>query len=243
MAVLTPEMRREVEEIVRESLLSEGLRELTRAVRELAEAQERTEERVSQLAEAQRRTEGRIDRLEATVQKLAEAQARTERRLEELAEAQARTEEQVRTLTREMALLAEDQRMLRRTVAGLSDTVGYTLENQAMKSLPELLRRDYGLEVEGRLVRRYVRYPDGKHDEVNIYGWARRDGKRVLVVGEAKTRPSKREVERFRKLVDRVKEAEGADEVLPIIAVHTVVPELEEYIREKGIALYWSYEL
>ena len=208
-SVLTPEMRREVEEIVREQLLRrDEFRELTRVVRELAQAQKQTEERVNQLAEAQRQTE-----------------------------------EQIRRLAEEMALLAEDQRKLRRTVAGLSDTVGYTLENQAMKSLPELLRRDYGLEVEGRLVRRYIRYPDGRHDEVNIYGWGEIDGRRILVVGEAKTRPSKREVDRFRRLVARVKEAEGADEVLPVLAVHTVVPEVEEYVRAKGIALYWSYEL
>ncbi|HID10203.1 MAG TPA: hypothetical protein EYP17_02735 [Candidatus Latescibacteria bacterium] len=147
-----------------------------------------------------------------------------------LAEAQRQTEEQIRRLAEEMALLAEDQRKLRRTVAGFSDTVGYTLENQATKSLPELLRRDYGLEVEGRLV-------------VNIYGWGKIDRRRILIVGEAKTRPSKREVDRFRKLVARVKEAEGADEVLPVLAVHTVVPEVEEYVRAKGIALYWSYEL
>lgn len=147
-----------------------------------------------------------------------------------LAEAQRQTEEQIRRLAEEMALLAEDQRKLRRTVAGFSDTVGYTLENQATKSLPELLRRDYGLEVEGRLV-------------VNIYGWGKIDRRRILIVGEAKTRPSKREVDRFRKLVARVKEAEGADEVLPVLAVHTVVPEVKEYVRAKGIALYWSYEL
>jgi len=229
-SVLTPEMRREVEEIVREQLLRrDKFGELTQVVRELAQAQKQTEERVNQLAEAQRQSEQRLGSLEEVVAKLTAAQRRTE--------------EQIRRLAEEMALLAEDQRKLRRTVAGLSDTVGYTLENQAMKSLPELLRRDYGLEVEGRLVRRYIRYPDGGHDEVNIYGWWRRDGRRILVVGEAKTRPSKREVDRFRRLVARVKEAEGADEVLPVLAVHTVVPEVEEYVRAKGIALYWSYEL
>jgi len=53
---------------------------------------------VRELAEAQRRTEQRVDRLEVAVQELIEAQRRTEQRVEELAEAQRRTEEVVRQL-------------------------------------------------------------------------------------------------------------------------------------------------
>jgi hypothetical protein len=80
--------------------------ELRAIVRELAEAQQRTESRlervetaVQELAEAQQRTESRLERLETAVQALAEAQQRTESRLERvetavqaLAEAQQRTE-------------------------------------------------------------------------------------------------------------------------------------------------------
>jgi len=53
---------------------------------------------VRELAEAQRRTEQRVDRLEVAVQELIEAQRRTEQRLEELAEAQRRTEQRVEEL-------------------------------------------------------------------------------------------------------------------------------------------------
>ncbi len=86
-------------------------------VEQLAQAQRRTEERVEQLAEAQRRTEERLERLEATVQALAEAQRRTEERLERLeatvqalAEAQRRTEASLKELTVEMRRLADWQR-------------------------------------------------------------------------------------------------------------------------------------
>ena len=58
---------------------------------------------VRDLAEAQRRTEIRLERLEATVQSLAEAQQRTEARLEELAT-------DVRALTGEVHRLADWQR-------------------------------------------------------------------------------------------------------------------------------------
>jgi len=57
---------------------------LQSTVRELAEAQKRTEQRVNELAEAQKRTEQRLDRLEAVVTELAEAQKRTEETLNKL---------------------------------------------------------------------------------------------------------------------------------------------------------------
>jgi chemotaxis protein histidine kinase CheA len=94
--------------------LKESIRELAQAqartearVQELAEAQARTEARVQELAEAQARTEEEFRRyretsearflgIEAALERLAEAQARTEARVQELAEAQARTEEEFR---------------------------------------------------------------------------------------------------------------------------------------------------
>jgi hypothetical protein len=74
-------------------------------VRELAEAQRRTDAQLAELAEAQARTETRLAELSA-------AQARTEARVAELAEAQARTDTQV-------AGLIEAQQDLRDQVADL----------------------------------------------------------------------------------------------------------------------------
>ncbi len=82
---------------------------------------------------------------------------------------------------------------IRKMVGGLSDTVGYTLENEAYKALPKLLARDFNLEVEGRLIRKYIEYPDGRHDEVNIFGKAKKNGRDLWVVGESKVRMSKKE--------------------------------------------------
>jgi len=85
-------------------------------VRELAEAQRRTEEQVRELAEAQRRTEEQV-------RELAEAQRRTEEQVRELAEAQRRTEEQVREL-------AEAQRRAEERIARLEETVSAIIEAQ-----------------------------------------------------------------------------------------------------------------
>ena len=100
-----PEWRAEL----RRYVLTEELLELPALVRQLAEAQVRTERQIANLSELQGRTEaqleslaGRVGTLEEAlaalarrVEALAEAQARTERRVEELAEAQARTERRV----------------------------------------------------------------------------------------------------------------------------------------------------
>ncbi len=95
---------------VRRIVLTDSLLRLPEIVRDLAEAQRRTEERLEQLAEAQRRTEERLEQLaeaqrrtEERLEQLAEAQRRTEERLEQLAEAQRRTEERVQKLENQMA--------------------------------------------------------------------------------------------------------------------------------------------
>ncbi len=98
---------------LRRVLLADDFLALPQIVRDLAEAQRRTEARVEELAEAQRRTEARVEELaeaqrrtEARVEELAEAQRRTEARVEELAEAQRRTEARVEQLAARMDQLA-----------------------------------------------------------------------------------------------------------------------------------------
>lgn len=89
---------------------------LESALVRLAEAQERTEQRVEELAQAQSRTERRVEglveaqsRTEQRMEELAEAQSRTEQRMEELAEAQKRSEGRMERLETALAELAEAQ--------------------------------------------------------------------------------------------------------------------------------------
>jgi len=175
-----------------------------------------------------------FDDLKRVVTELAEAQKRTEQRVEELAEAQKRTEQEVRMLVSEL-------KNTKKMVGGLSDTVGYTLENAAYKALPGLLERDFGIKVEGGLVRKYVEYLDGGYDEVNIFGKARKNGGDVWIVGEAKVRMSKKEINDFLKMVKRLDKVISGEKVL-IGVTHTIVPEVERYARSKGVKVYWSYE-
>jgi chromosome segregation ATPase len=136
---------------VRRLVLTKELLSLPDIVRELAEAQRRTEERLEQLAEAQRRTEERleqlairldqlairVDQLTARVEQLAEAQRRTEERLEQLsirveqlAEAQRRTEERLEQLTARVDQLAEAQRRTEERLEQLAARVDQLAEAQ-----------------------------------------------------------------------------------------------------------------
>ncbi|HEX67817.1 MAG TPA: hypothetical protein ENG13_01975, partial [bacterium] len=123
------EAQRRTEERVNE--LAQAQKKTEERLNELAEAQRKTEERVNGLAEAQRKTEERLTRLEETVENLAQAQRRTEERVNELAQAQRRTEEEIARLTGEIITLKKE-------VGGLAHTVGYRLEDEAMKALPEI---------------------------------------------------------------------------------------------------------
>ena len=111
-----PEWRAELRRLV----LSDELLTVPESVRELAAAQQRTEQRLAELAEAQRRTEQRIDELAAAQQRteqrlaeLAEAQRRTEQRVDELAAAQQRTEEALRHLVGRVDVLTDQVGELR----------------------------------------------------------------------------------------------------------------------------------
>ncbi|RKX99735.1 hypothetical protein DRP77_12765 [Candidatus Poribacteria bacterium] len=241
---------------MRESLMREEFDRLRAALDELRESHEKTNEELRKLAEAQRKTEEelsklatRVDQLGKTVDQLAETVAQLTKRvdqlterIDQLAEAQRRTEEELRVVITRVDRLTDRLDFTIERLEGLSDTVGYTLENQAFKSLPALLRRDFGIEVIGRLVRRYVALADGRVRQVNIYGRGRRDGQELLIIGECKVRPSRREVHRLAKLADELEKAEGI-EVFKVMVCHDFPPEMENLIEELGIKGYWSYEL
>jgi len=241
----------EIERQREETVTKKEFNELKEIVKELAEAQKQTEVKltrvekaVEELAQAQRQTEVRLTRVEKAVEELAQAQRQTEVRLtrvekavEELAQAQKRTEQELQKLIKEHTKTREQ-------AGGLSITVGYILENEAMKALPTLLLKEFGLKVEDRLVRKFIKDKRGRPIEINIIGKAIRDGERVVIIGEAKTQLSKNKVLEF--LRKKIKPLEGVfkEESFPILVTHMITqPDVEEYAYKNGIKrLYYSYE-
>ncbi len=228
---------------------------LTQKVEELAEAQKRTEARVEELAEAQKKTEQRLDSLAERVEELAEAQKRTEARVEELAEAQKKTEQRLDSLAERVEELAEAQAKTERTVqnlivrvddiskqlGGLSNTVGYSLEDKSYKPLRRILEQEYGVKL-SRLHRRNLVYSPDRYDEINIFGEAQKNGKKLYVIGECKAQFGVRDVDKFLGLIERAREYLKGD-ILPLTLAYQYHPQAEEKLKQLGIRVFWSYEL
>jgi len=251
------EIIRIVDERIREvHVTKEDFSELKSIVKELAEAQKNSEVRltrlekaVEELAEAQKNSEVRLTRLEKAVEELAQAQKRTEQRVEELAQAQKRTEQRVEELAQAqkrteecLRKLIEEHRETRRQLGGLSGTVGYYLEDRALKSLPSLLKERYGITLTSRPIRRFLEDKRGRPLEVNIYAEGRKDGKEIYVIGESKAQLSKNDIRDF--LTKKIGSLSLKKEIFPLVVTYMIQdPKVEDYAKEQGVALFYSYDL
>ncbi|MFM7521549.1 MAG: hypothetical protein ACKO9B_13915 [Planctomycetota bacterium] len=163
--------------------------ELTAVVKELAEAQQRTEARVEELAEAQK--------------DLAEAQQRTEARVEELAEAQRDLAEAQKQTTWAVKDLAKQ-------VGGLAGAFGGSLEDFACELVPELLEHHRGMVITSAGPEEIVVAGEPKEFDVVIRGTLA--GRPVIVLCEVKAAVSASEVRKFLMVVEAAREAiPGAD--------------------------------
>jgi len=221
--------------------LTERLNRLTERVDDLTVRLDRLTERVDQLAEAQRRTEERlnqlalrVDELTERLNQLAEAQRDMAEKMSKLIDAQMQLEDSLAKLLGRMKTTEE-------RIEWIFSSIGFTIEDKSLKALPELLKRE-GITVEGNLVRRYYKIGD-EYNQLNIYGWGRKDGEKILILGEIKTRASRKEINEFIKLADKVKKSEGNPTVFLVFVAYDYRPEIEEYLKEKGIKYFWSYEL
>jgi len=183
---------------------------------------------VKELAEAQKRTEQRLE-------ELAEAQKRTEQRLEELAEAQKRTEQ-------ELKILASEHRITRQELGGLSHSFGYLLEDRAYKGLPEILYKQFGIKIKQNLKREIFPYKGNKKIEINIIGMGIQDQKEVWIIGEAKSQLKKKHVDSFiqkRFIYDDL----FPGEKFYVMVTYMTDPEVKDYAEKNGIYVFYSYEL
>ena len=184
------------------------------------------------------------------MEELAEAQARTETRMEELTVVQTRTEERLGYLTeaqtrteKTLNKLVLDHDDTRKQLGGLSNTVGYTLENAAYRTLPALLETDYDITVQDKLTRTYLRDNRGRSVEVNIYGRGSKNGRDVIILGKSKSQLSANHIDHF--ISNRLAHLKPLFEnVFPLLVTHmTSSEDVEAYAKERGIALYYSYQL
>lgn len=223
-AVFEPQQAKVLTEVITEAysdlVRARDFNELKEIVRELAEAQKRTELRVEELAEAQKRTEQRMEELARAQEALARAQEESQRQIQELA--------------RQMG-------EMRRELGGLGRSMAYALENEAYRMLPAFLLQKYGIQVTERFIRMYV-----GDEEINLFGRGRQDGKEVLIVGEVKVRleEGRREdpFEQLEKKARVVREAYPEEEILLLLVTHHAHPSVLRAAQEKGIIVIQSFE-
>jgi len=219
--VLTAPVKQEIIQLIdtriREAHVTrEDFSELKAIVKELAVAQQRTEQRLEQLAEAQQRTE---------------------QRLEQLAEAQKQTEIEVRKL-------AIGLNETRQELGGLARSFGYAFENEAFRMLPPVLQREYGITVKSKIIRAEI---GGK--EINLLSRGERDGREVMIVGEAKLRLDERREGKKPNVFDELEEKVqavlseyGPLEVVRVLITHYATRSFLDLARERGVIVVQSFE-
>ncbi len=173
--------------IVKEELgvKREDFTELKNIVFELAQAQNRTEQRIEELAEAQKTLTEAQSRTEQRVEELAQAQSRTEQRVEELARAQKETERSLVQLTRTVTF----------TLGGLGRRWGMDSENSFRNGLIEILR-DTGNEVSSYQINDTEGFVFGHPSVIDIDLIVRGD---TIILVELKASVSKSDVYVFMK--------------------------------------------
>jgi hypothetical protein len=141
----------------------------------------------------------------------------------ELAVAQKRTEKEIHELV-------VDHKETRRQLGGLTDTVGYGLEDKIIPFMPDFVKKNYGVEA-ARVERKNIVYPNGRFDELNIYVEGTKDGKDAFVLGECKSQPGKKDIDKFHGIIERVRTVLKGELFLFMVG-YSIDPEVESYIRE-----------
>jgi hypothetical protein len=194
--------------------------ELRSAVRELIEAQKRTEERVEELAQAQKRTEASVGRLEEAVLRLAEAQRRTEESVAELARTQKRFEKHFDT-----------------QIGALGARWGWRTEESFRAAIKDILGEDFGMHVE-----RYEAFDEsgqvfGRPEQIEI-DILMKDAKITAI--EIKSSMSKSDVYAFDRKVSFYESRHQVKVDRKIIITPMLDPRAEAAVRRLGMTVYTS---
>ena len=155
----------------------------------------------------------------------------------ELAEAQKKTEESLNKLIKRVDNIEVQ-------LGGLSMAVGYGIEDKLYPHISKFAQKYFGITVEDTVLRKNVIYPDGKFDEINLYISGKKDEKDVLVLGECKAQPGKKDIDKFMKMVSRLKDF-FKKEIFPFVVGYTFNPIVEQYIlkRYPELKFFKTYEI
>ena len=145
--------------------------------------------------------------------------------------------EKIDNLTKAFERSEKVNKQTREKLETLSDNFGYLLEDRAIRYLPKLLKEKYNIRIIEPLKRGYIKLGK-KYIEVNIYGKGKRDDEEFIIIGEAKTRLSQKEVNKF---IEKCNEIGGRQ--FRILISYLIPPQLENMLLNNNIEFINSYEL
>ena len=216
-----------------------ALSKLTRAIGKLATAQAKLGKSVEELAKRVEEFAAAQLRLEKRMEELAAAHASLAKRVDELAAAHLSLEKRVEELAKSVLKLTDAVQNLAREVGRLSETVGFGLEDVARVVVPGWLHRHEGIEVED-LVRRFFTV-EGEEVKINLYGEGLREGRRVYILGEVKSRIYGDDVWRFYSAASNVAKLLKDGDAYMLMFGFYVHPTAEKAAEKLGVRLIASY--
>ncbi len=212
------------------------VKEIAWEIKDLTQAQKRTEIKVEELGEAQKRTEIKVEELGEAQKESQKEISRLDKTMQKLAEAQKETQIEIQSLTRGL-------KETRGEVGGLSRSVSYAFENEAYRMLPKILKETYGIEMKEKFIRTEIA---GK--EINILGRAKMNGKNVVVIGEAKLRledrRKKEDQDVFNELEEKVQAVKKnyKEEPIRVLITHYATKSFMKKAKDKEILVIQSFE-
>ena len=246
----------ELKEIVRE--LTEAQKKTEQTINELAQAQKKTEQTINELAGVQPKTEERLDRLEIAVQELVEAQKRTEQRVNELTQAQKKTEQTVNELTQAQKKTEQTVNELAQAQKKTEEEVRkLTIEHRRTRQQVGGLSRSVAYALENEAYRNLPPFLKEKHDievvdrlirfelngeEINLFARAKRNGEEVVLVGEAVLRLDDKGKLKKIKKKADMVSEEYGMEVSPIVVTHFATSRIIEEAKKAGFLVVQSFE-
>lgn len=220
---------------IKNSVTKTEFHELKEVVRDLALAQRSTEDSVQKLSHNVQQMAGQLSQLTERVDTLAV-------RMDQLTEKVDQLSSNVQDIVRESKIATEERKEIWRQIGGMSHTIGYFLEDKSYPVLPHLLERDHSIIIQDKLKRGFLEIPKNKFVEINIWGKGTRLGTQLEIIGEAKTQLKKKDVDKLLMTVKAVENYIRA-QIVPVCVTFQTSPHVQKYAKEKGVIVYFSYEL
>jgi hypothetical protein len=205
--------------------------ELTAVVRDLAEAQQRTEARVEELAGAQKELAEAQRELADAQKELADAQKELADAQKELAEAQ----KELADAQKETTWAVKD---LAKQVGGLAGALGGSLEDFACDLVPELLEHHQGMVIASAGPEEIV--VAGKPTEFDVVIRGTIGGEPVVVLCEVKAAVSASEVRRFLKVVGAARASTRGAEIRALFFGFRADSQARRAIAAGGAAMVFT---